>query len=337
MPFIELLNKYEKEKKLNGTYNQEYLQADVLAYQGKFNEAGALLEKAGRAEKAIEMFSELRKWKEAKEIALRSGKDVGKLVGEQAGIAAFGGDWMTAADLYYTSKQYKKAVELYGNHGRMDKLIEVCRSLDKSEDEEAIRLCAHYFKKNGNHQYAKEAYLKLGDMKSLMLSHIELCKWEEAFIMAKNYPEFDSLIHLPYAEWLEKNDRFEEAQREYKLGKRPELSMRIIEKLCKNAIVEQRFKDAAYFYWLLSLETLQLVKNAKNPDFEDTKRLQNFHEYNLLADIYYAYNSVHSFIEEPFQHTGRVYQQRVFNACRFILGKMGTRSPLGVTNEISFI
>ena len=48
-----------------------------------------------------------------------------------------------------------------------------------------IKLCAYYFKKGGNHSYAKEAYLKLGDNKSLMELHIELEKWEEAFILGK--------------------------------------------------------------------------------------------------------------------------------------------------------
>eukprot|EP00330_Aristerostoma_sp_ATCC50986_P003368 CAMPEP_0114598496 /NCGR_PEP_ID=MMETSP0125-20121206/20880_1 /TAXON_ID=485358 ORGANISM="Aristerostoma sp., Strain ATCC 50986" /NCGR_SAMPLE_ID=MMETSP0125 /ASSEMBLY_ACC=CAM_ASM_000245 /LENGTH=78 /DNA_ID=CAMNT_0001804313 /DNA_START=38 /DNA_END=270 /DNA_ORIENTATION=- len=68
---------------------------------------------------------------------------------------------------------------------------------------------AYYFKKHQSHQFAKEAYLKLGDMKSLMISNIELEKFDEAFTLMKTNPEFEKLIHQPYAEWLEKNDRFE--------------------------------------------------------------------------------------------------------------------------------
>jgi len=48
-----------------------------------------------------------------------------------------------------------------------------------------IRECANYFKTNNHHGYAKEAYLKLNDNKNLMNLHIELEKWEEAFILAK--------------------------------------------------------------------------------------------------------------------------------------------------------
>jgi intraflagellar transport protein 122 len=32
---------------------------------------------------------------------------------------------------------------------------------------------------------AKEAYLKLGDLKSLVALHVEFDKWEEAFMIAR--------------------------------------------------------------------------------------------------------------------------------------------------------
>lgn len=59
--------------------------------------------------------------------------------------------------------------------------------------------------------------------------------------------------------------------------------------------------------------------------------MDRYHEFDLLSEIYFAYNSVHLLIEEPFQHTGRAFQKSVFNACKFILGKMNARSPLGIS------
>jgi intraflagellar transport protein 122 len=74
----------------------------------------------------------------------------------------------------------------------------------------------------------------------------------------------EGMIYLPYADWLSAQDRFEEAQEAYKKAKRPDLSLKIIEFLANNAIVEKRFQDAAQFYWMLAAESLQLVKKIGN-------------------------------------------------------------------------
>lgn len=54
----------------------------------------------------------------------------------------------------------------------MEGLIEVCRIIDKEGNEALLSNCASLFKKNKEHGYAKEVYLKLGDMKSLMSLHV---------------------------------------------------------------------------------------------------------------------------------------------------------------------
>ena len=47
----------------------------------------------------------------------------------------------------------------------------------------------------------------MGDMKSLMLLHIEMEKWEEAFLLGKQNRELLELAKLPYANFLLKNDK----------------------------------------------------------------------------------------------------------------------------------
>ena len=239
-------------------------------------------------------------------------------------------DWQNAAQLLISVGEYRKAIQILGEHKALDKLIDVCRVLDKTDNSENIGQCAVYFRRFGHHQYAKEAFLKLGDLKALMNLHIELNKWDEAQMLAKQNPEFASMIHLPFAEYLEKNDRFEDAQKHFKKANRPDLSMRLIEKLSKNALFETRFKDACGYFWNLAVENLRLVKNARNPDNEDTKYLSRFQEFELLAEVYQAYGIVHHFLEEPFQNITESYTLNVFNAARFILGKLNTRSPVGV-------
>jgi len=76
--------------------------------------------------------------------------------------------------------------------------------------------------------FANEAYLKLGDIKAQMALHIELEKWEEAFMLAKKNPKLEQLVRLPYAKHLCKNDKYEEAIEAYKLANRPDLSMKIL-------------------------------------------------------------------------------------------------------------
>lgn len=52
--------------------------------------------------------------------------------------------------------------------------MEVCRIIDRDGNDQILNSCAQLFKKNKEHSYAKEIYLKTSDIKSLMMLHIEL-------------------------------------------------------------------------------------------------------------------------------------------------------------------
>ncbi len=107
--------------------------------------------------------------------------------------------------------------------------MDVCKNLDRQKHVAEIELCAKYFRAAGHHTFAKQAYLRLGDLKALMRLHVECEKWDEAFMLAKQNPEMEPMIYLPYADWLSAKDRFDEAQEAYKKAGRPDLSLRIIE------------------------------------------------------------------------------------------------------------
>ena len=65
LSFGELTRKYAEEQKRTGKINLDVLKAEVLAYQGKYQEAASLYVKAGRMTEAIEFFCELKKFDEA--------------------------------------------------------------------------------------------------------------------------------------------------------------------------------------------------------------------------------------------------------------------------------
>lgn len=131
------------------------------------------------------------------------------IMNAQADWALQNNDWKTAAQLFIASRNYRKAIDIYGKENYMEGLIEVCRMIDKADNEQSLIQCANVFRKNKNHGFAKQAYLKLGDVKSLMSLHIEMERWEDAFLLGRQNKDLLEMAKLPYANFLMKNDRYE--------------------------------------------------------------------------------------------------------------------------------
>lgn len=73
----------------------------------------------------------------------------------QADWALQNNDWKTAAQLFIASRNYRKAIDIYGKENYMEGLIEVCRMIDKADNEQSLIQCANVFRKNKNHGFAK--------------------------------------------------------------------------------------------------------------------------------------------------------------------------------------
>lgn len=65
LPFIEMTKKYAEEIKLKKSINSDLLKAELLAYQGKYQEAASAFVKAGKTNEAVQLFIELKKFDEA--------------------------------------------------------------------------------------------------------------------------------------------------------------------------------------------------------------------------------------------------------------------------------
>ncbi|KAM6387307.1 intraflagellar transport protein 122 homolog isoform 2-T2 [Pluvialis apricaria] len=322
--YLELISSIEVRKK-HGENNNDLFLADVYAYQGKFHEAAKLYKKSGHENLALDMYSDLRMFDYAKDF-LGSGdpKDTKMLIKKQADWAKNINEPKAAVEMYLSAGEHMKAIEISGDHGWVDMLIEIARKLDKAE-REPLSKCAFYFKKLDNPGYAAETYMKVGDLKSLVHLHVETHRWEEAFALSEKHPEFKDDVYVPYAQWLAEIDRFEEAQKAFHKAGRQSEAVRVLEQLTHNAVVESRFNDAAYYYWMLSMQCLDI---AQENEQQRTEMLQKFHHFQHLAEIYHVYHSIQRYTEEPFSFH---LPETLFNISRFLLHSLTKETPLGIS------
>ncbi|KFU93950.1 Intraflagellar transport protein 122, partial [Chaetura pelagica] len=322
--YLELISSIEERKK-QGENNKELFLADVYAYQGKFHEAARLYKKSGHENLALEMYSDLRMFDYAKDF-LGSGdpKDTKMLIKKQADWAKNINEPKAAVEMYLSAGEHMKAIELSGDHGWVDMLIDIARKLDKAE-RELLSKCAFYFKKLDNPGYAAETYMKVGDLKALVQLHVETQRWEEAFALSEKHPEFKDDVYVPYAQWLAENDRFEEAQKAFHKAGRQGEAVRVLEQLTHNAVAESRFNDAAYYYWMLSMQCLEM---AQENEQQKAEMLQKFHHFQHLAEVYHVYHSIHRYTEEPFSSH---LPETLFNISRFLLHSLTKETPVGIS------
>ena len=271
-------------------------QAEVLAYEGHTNEAAKVYARAGKADEAVRVLVDLKQWKEAKVISQSSGIDISTLQGQEAKWLQEINDWKGAAELYASMGQHILAVKLIedsyrgalaspdsapSSEGWQSCAIDIVRSVPK-ENSEVLSLCGDLFTEAGEDDFAKETLLKLGDITKLMNLYVRRQRWADAAKLSEEYSgQIDASVFLPYAEWLVKEDRYEEAISAFRKAGRSDLGRKLLEELTFNAIAESRFKDAGYYYWLLSKGELDASTDSSN-----------LAEYEHKADLYFAYASI---------------------------------------------
>lgn len=147
-------------------------------------------------------------------------------------------------------------------------------------------------------------------------------KWEEAFLLGKQNRELLELAKIPYANYLLKSDKFQEALRAFRKINRPDLTHKIIDAFSKNAVNERRFLDAARQYWTMAAEQLKSVKDVRSPSESDSAKLKRYQNFKQISEIYFVYNTVAEFVETPFFTSSDAALYTILNACRFLITKM---------------
>ncbi|XP_073675916.1 intraflagellar transport protein 122 homolog [Garra rufa] len=314
-----------QERKKRGENNNQLFLADVYAYQGKFHEAAKLYRKTGHDSRALSMYTDLRMFEYAKDfLGSADPKDTKLLMKKQADWAKNSKEPRAAADMYLTAGEHMKAIEIIGEHGWMDMLIDLARKLDKAEREPLSR-CAMFFKKFNHHGYAAEIYNKMGDLKALVQLHVDARHWDEAFSLVEKHSQFRDDVYVPYAQWLAEHDRFEEAQKAFHKAGRQAEAVRVLEQLTHNAVVESRFNDASYYYWMLSMQCLDIARDNSEKKEE---MLKKFHSFQHLAELYHVYHSVHRYMSEPFSSN---MPEILFNISRFLFHNLTKDIPMGIS------
>ncbi|XP_047231426.1 intraflagellar transport protein 122 homolog isoform X2 [Girardinichthys multiradiatus] len=286
--YLELISSIEERKKRGESDNELFL-ADVYAFQGKFREAAKLYKRTGHESKALSMYTDLRMFEHAKEfVGATDPKSSRMLITKQADWAKSSKEPRAAAEMYLSAGEHLKAIDIIGEHSWADMLIDIARKLDKAE-RELLAKCALHFKRLKHHGYASETYSKMGDLKALVQLHVETRNWEEAFSLVEKHSQFKYDVFLPYAQWLAENDRFEEAQKAFHKAGRQNEAVKVLEQLTHNAVVENRFNDAGYYYWMLSMQCLDIGRECEE---QRKEMLEKFERFQHLAELYYVYRSI---------------------------------------------
>ncbi|KAJ3071027.1 hypothetical protein HDU98_005913 [Podochytrium sp. JEL0797] len=328
--YLDLIKLIERMKH-DGKYEMDNVVGEINAYISKFHEAARLFKRAGNHTRAIQMYTDLNMWDYATQIASETNMDPLDILKRKAQIQQDRNDLLAAANTYIEVGDYLQAINIIGPSGAVDRLIEITRKLKKS-DSKALSRCLYYFRKYNHHPYSAECLIKMGDISHLLALHIELMQWDEAFRIAETYPEFSPQIYLPYATWLAMNDRFMEAQLNYRKAGRPDEAMRVLERLAKNAVTEWRFNDASYYYWLLSMEHLQTIPNEapySKLSESQIESLSAFERHRETSEVYFAFHSVRKFVNEPF--TSHVSESLLSMATFLLNFTMKVPAPSGVS------
>jgi intraflagellar transport protein 122 len=340
--YLDLLSRITAQYKSKATTPQDdqAILAQVLAFHGKYQEAAQTFAKAKQYQLAVEMFTDLRMWDDAKHWAAQAEKHGGQavlvdaygteeesgtgLLLKQAASSEEDGDLRAAGEMYMRIQKYKKAADLFIRMGALDSLIDVVRAVTAEDKDRAILTSAvKCFRKHAHFLYAKETLLKLGEPGELISLYMESQRWEEAFALAQQHPEFAPQIHLPWAEWLVRHDRFDEAKEAYMKAGRRDLALTMLRTLIANSVKQKRFKESAEGTFQLAVETVRSVPEDAPPEAA-AEAAAEYEDLQRTGNLYYAYSFIRDYIEEPFT---TMMPEHVFHIALYIWNVLSSPKP----------
>ena len=162
--------------------------------------------------------------------------------------------------------------------------------LDRNEKELLLKI-AEYLVKRKEFGLASKIYNQLNEMKKLLQMHIASQHWSDvservcgmervlssflvlsrllrdsfqAFAIVQRYQGLSDYAYIEYGRWLSENDRFEEAHKAFHKAQADKEAYAVLLSLSENSITEARFRDAAYFLWILSKQLSERYERIAN-------------------------------------------------------------------------
>ena len=210
-------------------------------------------------------------------------------------------------------------------------IVDVGRKADQA-DQATLSLCGNFLRQLKARIYATEIYRKMGDVSSVVELQIEAEDWEEAFSSAEKYPQFKEMVYVKYATSLAETDQFLLAQKAFHAAGKPAEALRVLQELTNNAVTEHRFDDAAYYYWMLSLQCLDHTRkndsDDSNNEIDPEEAMQKYHDYQRKSSMYYVYHTIQRYMDEPFTS---YMPEALFNISRFLLHELAVVHPPGIS------
>ncbi|KHJ88934.1 hypothetical protein OESDEN_11261 [Oesophagostomum dentatum] len=320
---------HEIEEMLAANEPEYLIRAHVLCYEGKFQEAAALYRSNGDDNRAMQLFTDLRMFDEAQEVmASASGETQRMLMRKRADWAKNSNQPKVAAEMLISSGDLDKAVQLITENDWMDLAINVMRKLERS-DVDSLRRLASYFIRKSEFNLAARIYGNINDIKAMAQMHVAAGHWTDAFAIADRYPKYIEDVYLPYARYLAERDQFLEAQKAYHKAGRDQEALRVLVQLTGNAVDENRFADAGYYHWLLSMQYLERCKD--NPSL-----IPKYHASAKLAEVYYAYDAIFLLINYTMARIGR--ELGAYKLARDTLDRLGSlRVPPRLQRDVELM
>lgn len=170
---------------------------------------------------------------------------------------------------------------------------------------------------------AAEIYRKLGEESEVIQLHVEARDWTEAFRLAEHLPQILPNIHLQYAKWLAESDQFITAHQAYVSAGKPNEASKLLENLADCSIDEQRFLDASYYIYLQAKQVIQFLNSDDTYEVFQSK-ITKYYSLMRLGSVYYAYNTLDSYLKEPFTSSAPL---TLFNTSRFVANAIGNGIP----------
>lgn len=207
------------------------------------------------------------------------------------------------------------------------RLYDIGRRLSQA-DRDALEMVATNLRRLKALPLAAEIYRKLGEEDQVVQLHVETRDWAEAFRLAEHLPQVLPNVHRQHAQWLAESDEFIKAHEAYILAGQPNEAIKLLNNLTECSISESRFLDASYYMWLRARQFLKSLPPNEPISNESLMKYESLHR---LAATYYAYNTVHSYLTEPFTSNSPLM---LFNTSRYLANQIsvdGGLPPKGVS------